>query len=107
MRVTFLKWLVVPMLLVWVVLAVLSGMFGAWMWAAAPFVELSVEAVPPGGATFVLFTREEVGLRTWHPWQAELMAHSRSYTDPRAIKAVGEWLERRCHDEHPMSPFDP
>ena len=80
--------LAVPM-----VTALLGFVYGRWFLLAALFIELSVETTPPGQW---LVTQLSLQDKTSMDYRTAFgLAHSMSYDDPRAHKAIAEWIRER------------
>jgi pimeloyl-ACP methyl ester carboxylesterase len=83
------------------VLIFVNRAFGQWFLWSSIFLEISVEAVPPG--VWRIVQLDAVDQSTdWDPEGDVVLAHSMSYEDPRAKLAVATWiagragLERTC-----------
>ena len=75
------------------VVALLGFVYGRWVLLAALFIELSVETTPPGQWLVTQFSLQDKTLTDYRT--AFGLAHSMSYDDPRAHKAIAEWIRER------------
>ncbi len=79
-------------------LALFNRAFGHWFTWTAMFVEVSVEAAPPGRWTVRQFEPlDQTG--EWDAGKGVALAHSLSYEDPRAQRVVTSWIRLRLRDE--------
>ena len=71
--------------------------YGRWVLLPALFIELSVEPTPPGEWRVSQLDLQDEA--PGDPKDAFLLSHSMSYDDPRAHKAIADWLRRRLPPE--------
>ncbi|HEY6507372.1 MAG TPA: alpha/beta fold hydrolase [Vicinamibacterales bacterium] len=72
--------------------------FGHWFTWTALFVEVSVEAAPPGRWTVRQLEPPDQSVE-WNAGGAVTMAHSLSYEDPRAQRCVASWMRMRLRGQ--------
>jgi cytochrome b subunit of formate dehydrogenase len=80
------------------VLALFNRAFGHWFLWTALFIEVSVEATPPGRWTLQQIEPRDQS-QDWANATGAALTHSMSYEDPRAQSIVAQWMQQRLDED--------